>query len=72
MIGCADGLLRPRETTAPTEVQDIILDGDYYERGIRARANAHTAMSGVTDILGDIEDRADQLLANLLSILESD
>ncbi len=29
-------------------------------------------MSGVTDVLGDIEDRADQLLADLLSILEAD
>ncbi|SEB29866.1 hypothetical protein [Rhodococcus koreensis] len=61
-----------QETPAPTKVHDIILDSDYYERGIRARANAHTTMSGVTDVLGDIEDRADQLLADLLSILEAD
>lgn len=60
-----------RESCAPTAVQDIILDGGYYDRGIRARADAHTAMSGVTDILGGVEDRADQLMADLLSILES-
>lgn len=62
----------PRESPAPTAVEDIVLDDGYYERGIRARADAHTVMSGVTDILGDVENRADQLLADLLSILESD
>ena len=62
----------PREPPAPTAVEDIVLDDGYYERGIRARADAHTAMSGVTDVLGDVEDRADRLLADLLSILDSD
>ncbi|EKT79715.1 hypothetical protein WSS_A25870 [Rhodococcus opacus M213] len=62
----------PREVRAPIAVEEIVLDDGYYERGIRARADAHIAMSGVTDVLGDVEGRADRLLADLLAILEPD
>lgn len=53
-----------------TEPPDIVLDPAYYERGIAARTAAHTAMGEVIDVLDDVEQRADLLLAELLSILD--
>ncbi|MFD9663486.1 hypothetical protein ACFWAY_17960 [Rhodococcus sp. NPDC059968] len=58
-------------TTSPTE-SDQALDPHYYERGIAARHNAHEGLSDVTALLDDIEDRADQLLAEMLGILDDD
>ncbi|MFC9358718.1 hypothetical protein ACFTZB_19380 [Rhodococcus sp. NPDC057014] len=56
---------------APVEaVVDIELDQGYYERGIAARRGAHTHLEDVTDILDGIEDEADKLLADLLTILD--
>ncbi|UIR39642.1 hypothetical protein LZP97_26470 (plasmid) [Rhodococcus sp. DMF-1] len=50
--------------------QDITLDPSYYERGVAARRTAHEDLHDVTDILDDIEDRADTLLAELLALLD--
>ena len=55
---------------APRVVVDVVLDRDYYDRGIAARRNAHTHLDDVTDILDGIEDEADKLLADLLAILD--
>ncbi|MFE7423312.1 hypothetical protein [Rhodococcus sp. NPDC057529] len=51
-------------------VVDIELDQSYYDRGIAARRNAHAHLEDVTDVLDGIEDEADKLLADLLSILD--
>ncbi|MDV7246263.1 MULTISPECIES: hypothetical protein [Rhodococcus] len=56
-------------TTCPIE-SDRALDPHYYERGIEARRSAHQDLTDVTTLLNDIEDRADQLLAELLGILD--
>lgn len=45
-------------------------DPHYYERGIEPRRSAHQDLTDVTTLLDDIEDRADQLLAELLGILD--
>jgi hypothetical protein len=47
-----------------------VLDPHYYERGTQARRSAHQDLTDVTDLLDDIEDRAEQLLAELASILD--
>lgn len=64
---------RSRPDTAP-DMHSIDgnrdLDPHYYERGIEARRSAHQGLTDVTDLLDDIEDRADQLLAELDSILD--
>ncbi|MFZ2176464.1 MAG: hypothetical protein WAW17_20980 [Rhodococcus sp. (in: high G+C Gram-positive bacteria)] len=63
---------RLRKALAPTNPMgsERVLDSHYYERGIEARRNAHQGLSDVTALLDDIEDRADQLLAELLGILD--
>ncbi|RZL83053.1 MAG: hypothetical protein EOP32_08985 [Rhodococcus sp. (in: high G+C Gram-positive bacteria)] len=61
----------PIAGVAPIE-SDLILDPDYYERGIQARHFAYKDLGDITDVLGDVEDRADQLLADLLEILDDD
>ncbi|UNN05174.1 hypothetical protein [Rhodococcus opacus] len=64
---------RSRPDTAP-DMHSIDgnrdLDTHYYERGTQARRSAHQDLTDVTDLLDDIEDRADQLLAELASILD--
>ncbi|MET8317497.1 recombinase [Rhodococcus erythropolis] len=55
-----------------TEAMDIEpLGDDYYEHGIAARKHAHHTLGDVTSALDDIEDRADQLLAELLELIEN-
>ncbi|MFV9454926.1 hypothetical protein ACNJ7E_15970 [Rhodococcus sp. NM-2] len=80
LVGSAPVHKRPptRKPTAPSHenvpvpvVVDIELDQGYYDRGIAARRNAHTHLEDVTDILDGIEDEADKLLVDLLSILDS-
>jgi hypothetical protein len=51
-------------------VVDIELDQGYYDRGIAARREAHTHLEDVTDLLDGIEEEADKLLADLLTILD--
>ncbi|MFL1596216.1 hypothetical protein NQ854_25320 [Rhodococcus ruber] len=48
----------------------IDLDPHYYERGIAARRHARESLDDLTDVFDDIEDRADQLLDELLAILD--
>ncbi|MFE7419970.1 hypothetical protein [Rhodococcus sp. NPDC057529] len=68
--------VRPRHTPArpdPTprlDAESIELDQDYYDRGIHSRRTAHDTLKDVTDILDDIEDEADKLLADLLLLLD--
>ena len=51
---------------------DIVeLDQSYYDRGIHARRDAHAHLEDITDILDGIEDEADRLLANLLTLLDA-
>ncbi|MGW5153226.1 hypothetical protein [Rhodococcus koreensis] len=61
----------PSHENAPVpDPADVELDQGYYDRGIAARRNAHTHLEDVTDILDGIEDEADKLLADLLTILD--
>ena len=46
------------------------LDSRYYERGIEARRNAHTALTDVESVLDEVEDQADRLLADLSNLIE--
>lgn len=55
-------------TTESTSVEP--LGDDYYEHGIAARKHAPHTLGGVTSALDEIEDRADQLLAELLELIE--
>ncbi|MCD2118320.1 MULTISPECIES: hypothetical protein [Rhodococcus] len=50
---------------------DVILDSGYYERGITARRRDHEALEDLTDVFGEIEQRADALLDELLAVLEN-
>lgn len=60
------------ENKSSTTQSDAIepLGDDYYEHGIAARKHAHHTLGDVTSALDDIEDRADQLLADLLELIE--
>ncbi|MEU2004529.1 hypothetical protein ACH47B_26360 [Rhodococcus sp. NPDC019627] len=60
----------PADAPTSTEGEDIVLDNCYYERGIRARADAHASTANITDVLDDVEHQADQLLADLLALLD--
>ncbi|UVT27716.1 hypothetical protein NXT08_24785 (plasmid) [Rhodococcus pyridinivorans] len=46
------------------------LDPSYYERGTVARRRDHDALKDLTDVFGEIEQRADALLDALLTVLE--
>lgn len=48
----------------------VVLDNAYYERGIRARRDAHTRLSDLDDRFDDISDRVDDLLRSLVDILD--
>ncbi|MFC9556068.1 hypothetical protein ACFTWF_35190 [Rhodococcus sp. NPDC056960] len=64
---------KPRRDTASDRypIDDgRVLDPSYYERGTAARRSAHHELTDVTDLLDDIEDRADQLLVELAGILD--
>jgi hypothetical protein len=65
---------RPRparpDLTPHSVAESIELDRDYYDRGIHSRRTAHDTLKDVTDILDGIEDEADRLLADLLSLLD--
>lgn len=65
-------LRKSAENNNPTTQSDAIepLGDDYYEHGIAARKHAHATLGGVTSALDEIEDRADQLLAGLLELIE--
>ena len=68
---------RPRpsdapETYQPEEYPEVVLDDRYYESGLEARRNAHTALSDVAATLDDVEDRADAILEKLLAVLDGE
>ncbi|WP_138230281.1 hypothetical protein [Mycolicibacterium aubagnense] len=46
------------------------LDSATYSRGVAARCRAAAELGGVTEMLDDVEDRADRLLAGLLQLLD--
>ena len=61
----------PPQDDSDTSVElEIELDPDYYDRGTTARRRDHEALEDLTDVFGDIEQRADALLDELLAILE--
>ncbi len=49
---------------------DIDLDPAYYDRGIAARRRDHEALEDLADVFGEIEQRADALLEDLMGALE--
>lgn len=62
---------KPESESPATESTSVEpLGDDYYEHGIAARKHAHATLDGVTSVLDEIEDRADQLLADLLQLIE--
>lgn len=68
---------RPRldetpESYTPPVYPETVLDDRYYEKGLEARRNAHTALTDVTAALDDVEDQADAILEKLLAILDVD
>ncbi|NKR65361.1 hypothetical protein GS491_26190 [Rhodococcus hoagii] len=65
---CEDS--RHRTDADPQVAHSIELDPDYYERGIRARRHTHEMLADVTDILDDVEHRADRILNELLAVLD--
>lgn len=61
----------PTTTSEPAPVPPPApLDPGYYERGITARRHAQDHLADVLDILDDVEDRADRILNDLLTLLE--
>ena len=49
---------------------EIDLDPHYYERGVAARRHAQDDLDGLADVFDEIEERADALLEELLTVLE--
>ncbi|CDZ90269.1 hypothetical protein QM787_26390 [Rhodococcus ruber] len=49
---------------------EIDLDPHYYERGVAARRQARDSLDGLADVFDEIEDRADALLEELLTVLD--
>ncbi|QHG85467.1 hypothetical protein D1O33_26020 (plasmid) [Rhodococcus rhodochrous] len=61
----------PRQDDTDTCVEpEIVLDPDYYDRGAAARRRDHKALEDLTDVFGEIEQRAEALLDELLAVLE--
>ncbi|WP_342661658.1 hypothetical protein [Rhodococcus ruber] len=50
---------------------DIILEADYYERGVAARRAVSEGLHDLTDVHDAIEDQADKLLDGLLALLDT-
>ncbi|SEB90465.1 hypothetical protein SAMN04490240_0710 [Rhodococcus pyridinivorans] len=61
----------PQDDIGTSVESDVILDSGYYERGITARRRDHEALGDLTDVFGEIEQRADALLDELLAVLEN-
>ena len=53
-LGCGSG------TQNRTSHQSL-LDSGYYERGLRARRDAHNLLDDVASVLADVESRADRV-----------
>lgn len=68
---------RPRlddvpEPYEPEVYPEIVLDDQYYERGLAARRATHEALADVPDILDDVEEQADAILERLLAVLDAE
>ena len=78
--GRAAAHLQPRVRRRPPErrvahelaVPVVVLDSGYYERGTRARRDAHGLLGDVDSVLADVEARAEKVLNDLLVFLESE
>lgn len=57
---------------APEPASTVVLDPGYYERGTRARRNAHDLLGDIDSTLADVEARADTLLEDLLEFIGSE
>ncbi len=53
----------------PSLAQDTVLDAEYYERGTAARRKALRHMKNSESVLDEVEQRAETLLAELLTLL---
>ncbi|WP_243636974.1 hypothetical protein [Rhodococcus sp. Eu-32] len=60
------------ETVNAGSSVNVDLDPGYYDRGIAARKNAVSVFADVEVLLGDIEERVEQLLAGLLDLVGED
>ena len=47
----------------------VVLDGTYYDHGVRARHIAHAYLAGIDDQFDEINDRTDDLLRRLTDII---
>ncbi|MDV6278749.1 recombinase [Rhodococcus erythropolis] len=68
---------RPRsgdtpDVDEPEVFPEIVLDDSHHESGLHARRAAHTALTDVTAALDDVEDRADEILRKLLTVLDTE
>ena len=61
-----------RRPTDAMAGQDIVLDTAYYELGIAARKQAFEQMADVDCILDEVENRAQELLARLMAVIDND
>ncbi|MGV8875260.1 MAG: hypothetical protein ACOH2Q_22210 [Rhodococcus sp. (in: high G+C Gram-positive bacteria)] len=62
----------PQPQPTPEPASTVELDPGYYERGTRARRNAHDLLADLDSSLADVENRADSLLEELLVFLGSE
>lgn len=60
------------EPYQPPTYPETVLDDRCYENGLRARRDAHTALTDVTATLDDVEDQADAILQRLLAVLDAE
>ncbi|EHK85372.1 hypothetical protein [Rhodococcus pyridinivorans] len=60
----------PATNDAGTE-PEVVLDLDYYERGVAARRRDHQDLEELADTFDELEQRADALVDDLLAVLES-
>jgi hypothetical protein len=51
----------PESNVAPEPASAGVLDSGYYERGLRARRDAHNLLDDVASVLADVESRADRV-----------
>ncbi|MGW3482702.1 hypothetical protein [Rhodococcus indonesiensis] len=63
-------VLPPNEVTDMRVEPDIVLDPSYYDRGTAARRRDRESLEDLADVFGEIEQRADALLDELLAILD--
>ncbi|WP_052227373.1 hypothetical protein [Rhodococcus sp. Chr-9] len=60
----------PPDTDEAGTEPEVVLDPDYYERGVAARRRDHQDLEDLADTFDEIEQRADALFDDLLAVLE--